>query len=241
MPQIHRPWWGLDKCAGLPCAEIYIRGSERFWYTWLDVSEEMCGEGGSPRNSLLESLTGYDPSPSCTQAVPVNAKIISPPPPPYSPFLSAALPTSSESSVQIRWHHSFPENFQWWQHFVCTWTFTWPDEQSSLKSNMRYFSALSGGLHSAYTHAYVQASAYLSSCSQSCGSEHRLQAFAAGLHTCTYLVCTAQTDEPAVMSHWMWVRLQNIKVSITSCDLILTNNISQYRQVWTLSFSQKRT
>lgn len=50
------------------------------------------GGGVSPRNSPLQSLSGYDPSPSCTQAVPVDAKILSPPP--YSPFLSAALPRS---------------------------------------------------------------------------------------------------------------------------------------------------
>lgn len=46
--------------------------------------------GGSSRNSLIQSLSGYDPSPSCTQAVPVDAKILSPPSR-HSPFLSATL------------------------------------------------------------------------------------------------------------------------------------------------------
>lgn len=74
-----------------------------------------------------------------------------------------------------------------------------------------------------HTHTYFHTSAYLSSCSKSRGSsrfEHKLryktskfEPFADGLQpsTCIELLCTAQTDEAAVMSHWVCFSLYDYK------------------------------
>lgn len=79
------------------------------------------------------------------------------------------------------------------------------------------------GAFSTYTHTYFHTSAYLSSCSESRGSsrfEHKLrnkiskfEPFADGLQpsTCIELLCTAWTDEAAVMSHWVCFSLYDYK------------------------------
>lgn len=82
-----------------------------------------------------------------------------------------------------------------------SWTVTRLNYSSSPKSGVGFIHALSWRSN---THTFVHTSAYLSSGSQSCGRESESQPSAAGLHTCAPLACTAQTDEPDMISHWMW-------------------------------------
>lgn len=137
----------------------------------------------------------------------MDAKITSPPPPsPYSPFLSAALPRSQESSVQIRWRHRVPEKLSaFWPHSSC-----YTAGLAELAQKLP-FHALPRCVHSTYTNTYVHTSAYLSSCRpwSRGGANRDVKPFAAGFHTCTW----ASLREPAVTSRWMRVQLQNTKAS----------------------------
>lgn len=119
-----------------------------------------------------------------------------------------------------------------------SWTVTRRNYSGSPKSGVGCIHALSWCSN---THTYVHTSAYLSGDSQSCGREGESQDFAAGLHTCAPLVCTAQHKQ--MSQTWFHTgydfNYRNVKVSITTRDRAIWQHSEGW--IWSLFKKKERT